>query len=76
MDLRWGKPRKSMTFNKERNTLFSNNKNEFSKDIFSNTATIGSRHAVSSIAVIRVIILGITPILFMTEVNPGFMSKI
>ena len=76
MDLRWGKPRKSITFNKERKTLFSNNKKEFSKDIFSNTDTINSRQAVSSITVINVNIFGIAPILLMTDVNPGFISNI
>ena len=64
-----------MTFNKERNTLFSKSKKEFSNDIFSNTATINSRHAVSSIDVINVIIFGIAPILLMTEVRPGFISN-
>ena len=75
IDFLCAKAKKSITFNKERNTLFSNNKNEFSKDIFSKTATINSRHAVSSIEVINVIILGIAPIRLMTEVNPGFISN-
>ena len=76
IDFCWGKERKSITFIKERNTLFSNNKKEFSKEIFSKIDTINSRQAVSSIAVINVKIFGITPILFNTEVNPGFISKI
>ena len=76
MDFLWGKPRKSITFNKERKTLFSNNKKEFSKDIFSKTDTINSRQAVSSITVISVNIFGIAPILLITDVNPGLISNI
>ena len=35
IDILLGKAKKFITFNKERNALFPNNKNEFSKDIFS-----------------------------------------
>ena len=65
-----------MTFNKDKNTLFSKRRNEFSKDIFSKTDTIDSKHIVSSIALIRIIIFGIAPTLLRTEVNPGFISRI
>ena len=76
IDFLWPKAKKSITFNKERKALFSNNKNEFSKDIFSNIDTINSKQAVSSIALINIIIFGIAPILLITEVKPGFISNI
>ena len=76
IDFLCGKAKKSITFNKDKNTLFSNNKKEFSKDIFSNIDTINSKQAVSPIAPINIIIFGIAPILFITDVKPGFISNI
>ena len=76
IDFLCGVAKKSITFKREAKTLFSKSKKEFSNDIFSKTDTIDSKQVVSSIALINIIILGIAPTLFNTEVRPGFISKI
>ena len=73
-------------FNDYINTLTQKDKNSQKKfeynpsaiiaDIFSKTDTIDSKQVVSSMALINIIILGIAPTLFNTEVRPGFISKI